>query len=71
MRCTIDLGPYGMVRLLVHEHCPGGTHKATLGILRTHHGRSNRHEASAVVLSIVGEAYLLALRNSLNDALAR
>jgi hypothetical protein len=70
MRRLVDLGPHGTARLVVHEHWPGGTHQPTLSILRAEPGRRDR-QAPAIVLSIVGEPYLAALRDALNEALPR
>ena len=68
MRCLIDLGPHGTARLVVHEHWPGGTHQPTLSILRPVPGDLH---GPAVILSIVGEPYLTAIRDALNEALPR
>jgi len=68
MRRLVDLGPHGTARLVVHEHWPGGTHRPTLSILRADASRRDRH-GPAVILSIVGEPYLTAIRDALNETL--
>jgi len=70
MRRLIDLGPHGTARLVVHEHWPSGTHQPTLSILRPHPLPHDLHGPRAI-LTIVGEPYLTALRDALNEALPR
>jgi hypothetical protein len=70
MRRLIDLGPHGTARLVAHEHWPGGTHQPTLSILRAHPVPSDLH-GPPIILTIVGEPYLTAIRDALNEALPR
>ncbi|MGH9890398.1 MAG: hypothetical protein ACREA0_00120 [bacterium] len=70
MRRLVDLGPHGTARLVVHEHWPGGTHQPTLSILREHSVPGDL-DGPGVTLSIVGEPYLTAIRDALNEALPR
>jgi len=70
MRRLIDLGPHGTARLVVHEHWPGGTHQPTLSILRARTGPCDLH-GPRVILSIVEEPYLAAIRDASNGALPR
>lgn len=54
---------------LEHEHRPRGAHQPALSILRIPEGPTNQHETPAIVLSMLEDAYMRALRESLNDAL--